>query len=176
MKNDVFDRKANFKWIKPPLGNSGIAILSIDGRDVELEYRTNGSSIWFYYDLRWIGYDFTGSFSEDGLTRFDLSRRLGYEYALGQFFDLTEGAIRASSRAGSDKKVSKIKSQMPGKVVKIQVTEGEKVEANQSLLILEAMKMENEIRSPIQGIVKEIKVQPGQAIETGTLLMIVDTE
>jgi biotin carboxyl carrier protein len=54
------------------------------------------------------------------------------------------------------------------------VAEGDAVEKGQGLVIVEAMKMENEVRSPINGEVKEIKVAPGQTVEGGAVLLIVE--
>jgi len=54
---------------------------------------------------------------------------------------------------------------MPGKVIKINVSEGEKVKKNQVLAILEAMKMENELRSPVNGEVKKILVKLNELVE-----------
>lgn len=64
-----------------------------------------------------------------------------------------------------------IKSSMPGKVVRILVEKGQKVEKGQPLLILEAMKMENEIRADAAGIVHEVAVAVGSKIEAGALLI-----
>jgi acetyl/propionyl-CoA carboxylase alpha subunit len=63
---------------------------------------------------------------------------------------------------------------MPGKVVEVLVSEGDRVERGEELLIIEAMKMENEIRSPIEGIVKEIHVRAGQSVESGEFLLVVE--
>lgn len=63
---------------------------------------------------------------------------------------------------------------MPGKVIAVLVGEGDKVEKGQGLVIVEAMKMENEVRSPIAGEVKEVKVKPGDALEAGTPLIVVE--
>lgn len=64
-----------------------------------------------------------------------------------------------------------VKAPMPGLVVKLSVAVGESVKKGQGLLILEAMKMQNEIKSPIDGVVKEIKVSEKQAVEKNHLLM-----
>lgn len=64
-----------------------------------------------------------------------------------------------------------IQSQMPGRILKVLVQPGEKVKADQTLLIVEAMKMENEIRATSPAVVKEVKVQEGDSIESGTLLI-----
>jgi biotin carboxyl carrier protein len=63
---------------------------------------------------------------------------------------------------------------MPGKVIAVLVAEGDVVEKGQGLVIVEAMKMENEVRSPIAGTVREIKVSAGETVEGGALLMIVE--
>jgi len=63
---------------------------------------------------------------------------------------------------------------MPGKIIAVLVAIGDAVEMGQGLVIVEAMKMENEVRSPISGEVKEIKVKPGDTVEGGALLVIVE--
>ncbi len=62
---------------------------------------------------------------------------------------------------------------MPGKVVRLLVTQGQKVEGGQGLMVVEAMKMQNEIRSPKSGIVERIVVIEGQAVNAGEPLAIV---
>jgi len=62
---------------------------------------------------------------------------------------------------------------MPGKVVRLLVKQGEKVEAGQGLLVVEAMKMQNEIRSPKSGAVERLLVTEGQAVNAGEALAIV---
>ncbi len=63
---------------------------------------------------------------------------------------------------------------MPGKVIAILVAEGDRVEKGQGLVIVEAMKMENEVRSPISGEVKQIKVKTGEAVEADAVLAVVE--
>ena len=63
---------------------------------------------------------------------------------------------------------------MPGKIIAILVAEGDSVEKGQGLVIVEAMKMENEVRSPIAGEIKEIKVKPGDTVDGGAVLVIVE--
>lgn len=65
-------------------------------------------------------------------------------------------------------------SPMPGKIVKILAPAGTAVEAGQGLVVMEAMKMENELKSSRAGTVREVKVAEGQAVETGALLAIVE--
>jgi biotin carboxyl carrier protein len=67
-----------------------------------------------------------------------------------------------------------IAAPMPGKVVRILVNAGESVEVGQGLLVVEAMKMQNEIRSPKNGRVEKLFVQEGQAVNAGDVLAWVD--
>ena len=68
----------------------------------------------------------------------------------------------------------KISVPMPGKVIEVLVSEGDAIEKGQGLVIVEAMKMENEVRSPSAGEVREIKVKPGDAVEAGAVLLIIE--
>ena len=67
-----------------------------------------------------------------------------------------------------------IESPMPGNIWKILVTEGQAIKAGDILLILEAMKMENEILAPRDGIVASIATTTGAAVNTGDKLVIID--
>jgi biotin carboxyl carrier protein len=61
----------------------------------------------------------------------------------------------------------RVSAYMPGRVVAVLVQEGDSVTAGQGIVVLEAMKMENEIRAEHEGTVRQIFVQPGQAVDTG---------
>ena len=63
---------------------------------------------------------------------------------------------------------------MPGKVVRVLVAEGDSVTAGQGLLVIEAMKMENEVAAARDGRVSSLKVEPGQVVEGGAVLAVVD--
>jgi biotin carboxyl carrier protein len=63
---------------------------------------------------------------------------------------------------------------MPGKVVRLLVKAGDTVEAGQGLLVVEAMKMQNEIRSPKSGIVERLLAQEGKAVNAGEILAWVE--
>jgi acetyl/propionyl-CoA carboxylase alpha subunit len=67
-----------------------------------------------------------------------------------------------------------IRALMPGKIVDILVQVGDVVARDQGLLIIEAMKMENEVKSPAAGEVKEVLVRPGQAVEANQALLVVE--
>jgi biotin carboxyl carrier protein len=63
---------------------------------------------------------------------------------------------------------------MPGLILKLKKRIGDEVEAGEPVLILEAMKMENELRSPSRGKIREIFVKEGTAVEKGAALFIID--
>jgi pyruvate carboxylase subunit B len=60
---------------------------------------------------------------------------------------------------------------MPGLIVRVSVAPGDVVQPGQGLVVIEAMKMENELRAPAGGTVKSVNVVPGQAVEKGALLI-----
>ncbi len=72
---------------------------------------------------------------------------------------------------GSTKKANDIKAPMPGLILSINVKEGQKVKEGETLLILEAMKMENAIGSPKDGIIKSILIKSGETVEKGELII-----
>ena len=67
----------------------------------------------------------------------------------------------------------RIVAPMPGKIVKVLVQRGQRVQARQALVVVEAMKMENELRAATEGTVSEIHVAEGQSIDAGTLVAVV---
>src|SRR5688500_15612435 len=67
-----------------------------------------------------------------------------------------------------------IKAPMPGRVVRVLVAAGDHVKAHQPVVIVEAMKMENELRTPRDGIVTEVLAIPGATVEAGAILIVVD--
>lgn len=68
----------------------------------------------------------------------------------------------------------RIVSPMPGKVVRVLVSAGDEVTARQGLVVVEAMKMENELRAVRNGRVREVTVTEGQSVDAGAILMVVE--
>ena len=66
-----------------------------------------------------------------------------------------------------------VKSPMPGNILKINVTVGQKINEGDTLLVLEAMKMENEVAAPRSGTVAQIIVSKGAVVETGAPLVVI---
>lgn len=80
---------------------------------------------------------------------------------------------RLAHLAGEEEEEGKktLHAQMPGLVVQVLVSEGQEVKSGQGVLIVEAMKMQNELKAPVDGIVEEIKVKEGQPVEKDQVLM-----
>ena len=99
-------------------------------------------------------------------------------YLDGQHLVVQEPAADQESFEGGEAKseedMLRVKAPMPGKVIKINVEENEEVRKNQTLAIVEAMKMENEIKSSINGIVKKILIATGDLVDSDKPLIELD--
>jgi biotin carboxyl carrier protein len=83
-------------------------------------------------------------------------------------------SLRGRTRAAEDHGPKKLTAPMPGKIVRILVSEGAAVEVGASVLVVEAMKMQNEIKSPKKGTIQKILVRLGAAVNAGDMLAIVE--
>jgi biotin carboxyl carrier protein len=79
----------------------------------------------------------------------------------------------AQAAAGAGSGPQRVVAPMPGKVVRVPVTAGERVRAGQALVVVEAMKMENELRAGREGTVADLHAREGMSVEAGTLLVVV---
>ncbi len=78
---------------------------------------------------------------------------------------------KLQSQTEAESSTALVKAPMPGLVVRLEVQKGERVEKGQGLIVIEAMKMENEIRSPAAGTVADILVEARAPVEKGAPLM-----
>lgn len=92
-----------------------------------------------------------------------------FSVALG---DLRDQAPR--KKGASDAGPQELRALMPGKVVKILVAEGERVSSGQGVIIVEAMKMQNEMKSPKDGVVSRISTAEGATVAAGATLLVVE--
>ena len=83
-------------------------------------------------------------------------------------------SLRSRARAADDHGPKRLTAPMPGKVVRILLTQGTEVEAGAGVLVVEAMKMQNEVKSPKKGTIQKILVSEGAAVNAGDLLAIVE--
>jgi biotin carboxyl carrier protein len=83
------------------------------------------------------------------------------------------GRLGADAGAGAHGEQA-VTAPMPGRVVRMLVAAGDDVAVRQGLVVVEAMKMENELRSPKAGRVKEVSVTPGTSVEAGRVLLVIE--
>jgi biotin carboxyl carrier protein len=83
-------------------------------------------------------------------------------------------SLHGRVRAVDDPGPRKLTAPMPGKIVRVLVSQGAEVEAGAGVLVVEAMKMQNEIKSPKKGTIQKILVSEGAAVNAGDVLAIVE--
>lgn len=83
-------------------------------------------------------------------------------------------SLRSRGRAADDHGPRKLTAPMPGKVVRVLLREGAEVQAGGGVVVVEAMKMQNEVKSPKKGTIQKIVVREGAAVNAGDVLAIVE--
>ena len=95
----------------------------------------------------------------------------GYRFTLEALDERTRVIRELSGGASKAKGPAHLFAPMPGLIVRVAVKEGDAVRAGQGLVVMEAMKMENELRATSDGVVKRVVASPGSAVEKGALLL-----
>jgi pyruvate carboxylase subunit B len=152
--------------------------VSLDGTDYEVEVHGNTFIVNGHPFV--IGFEDSGRVSVDGIA---------YDVTLDQSTAIVDGIAFQVNVSGLDVQqagpgrappspvvagAGAIRAIMPGTIVRVLVEEGAEVAAGDVVLVLEAMKMENELHAPISGSVRAIHVQPGQAVEMNAILAEVE--
>ena len=149
------------------IGETGFEVV-VDGQVLHVDAVRSGPMI---YSIIENGKQFEAMVDEKGIHGFDVMLR-------GQLFHLEAVDERTQLLAGSAAVVASgpqtVAAEMPGKVVRVHAAAGDAVSEGQGVVVVEAMKMENEIPSPIAGVVREVVVSEGQTVEAGTTLFVVD--
>ena len=138
--------------------------ITVDGRKISCDWIRIGHN---QYSLIVDGqvFDLTVELSESACSV--LSRTGPIELAIRDPRKLRETQLVEEVHSG----LRRILAEMPGKVVRLLVQIGDTVSLDQSLLVVEAMKMQNEIRAPRKGVIKEIGVREGVAVNHGDFLI-----
>ena len=146
----------------------GIYEITLDGETVHVDAVRSGPTV---YSVIEDGRQFEAMVDEKGAHGFDV-------LVAGRIFHLESVDERtkllAQGAAALPTGPQTVVAEMPGKCVKIAAAVGEAVREGQGIVVVEAMKMENEIPSPIAGIVKEIAISEGQTVEAGAPLFTVN--
>jgi biotin carboxyl carrier protein len=87
---------------------------------------------------------------------------------------LRSAARRTGRHGGSGVADGRVVAPMPGRVVRVLVAPGAVVEARQSIVVVEAMKMENELKAPKAGVVREVRVTEGASVEAQAVLVVIE--
>jgi acetyl/propionyl-CoA carboxylase alpha subunit len=147
-------------------GGGGSYSVRIDGRATAVDWRDAGGPF--------------ASLLMDGRSH-DVGiepRAGGYRVLVGgdEFVVELLGPARADPAAGGRAPTgpARLLAPMPGRIVRVLVEAGQTVEAGQGLVVIEAMKMENELRAPRAGRVAELPAVEGRTVETGALLAVVE--
>lgn len=148
----------------------GELIVKVDGKQLDMSYREIDDGGQVALSIGNLSY----GVSIDGGRHKGAATIAGQRYNL-EIEDERERAASAAARARGGKG-GDLKSVMPGVVVKLLVQEGQAVKQGQPMLILEAMKMQNEIGAPADGIVKQIYVSERQAVGSGEKLVKIAAE
>ena len=107
-----------------------------------------------------------------GETRGAWELQLGGERVRADVVDERTRAIRAmTARSNGPQGPKPVRAPMPGMVVRVEVEAGQQVRAGQGVVIIEAMKMENELKADAAGVVSKVLVNSGTAVEKGTVLI-----
>lgn len=171
-KGEILGRR--LCWPRVPNGPEGSATVELsDGRKVFLRYKEDEAGIWVEFEDTLVGIDsfqdVTDLGFDEGMPVFILHER-GGAWSAGP-----TGFIRLDQERVATRKPtypSHLKAQMPGKILRVLVEVGTRVERGTPLIVMEAMKMENEIAALTTGVVTEVKVTPGQTVESGADLVV----
>ena len=98
----------------------------------------------------------------------------GYRFECEALDERTRAIRDFSAAAAGPVGPAPITAPMPGLIVRVNVSVGDRVEAGQGIVVMEAMKMENELRATAAGTVRSVEVTPGTAVEKGALLVALD--
>ena len=153
------------------LAKDGTKILAdVDGRKYELEASEpeKDSYLLKYNKAIYEVYVLPGE-SGDGLTRVKLGSD-EFEILLSDPKRLRGSGSVAAGNAG----IVELKTAMPGKVVRILLSEGSEAKQGDGVIVVEAMKMQNEMKSPKDGVVKEIRFSEGDTVNAGDVLAVIE--
>jgi biotin carboxyl carrier protein len=164
-------------------------IATIEGAEQEVEVEELSSDTYsitlgnqkFQADMRRVGPASASVIINNRSFDFDLVRE-GEEILIASRtgatrLTLVDAARHAMRSRKTQREVSgrvEIKAGMPGRVINVLVAAGDEVKTGQGVIIVEAMKMENELKSPKAGKVMEVKVAAGQTVEKGALLLVIE--
>jgi len=143
---------------------SGALEVRVDGRCVDVDVVAIGSQLSVRIDGKVVDLTTEGEPP-------DLGAIASGQRAYVRVESERQRAADAAKKGGRGPREKVAVSPMPGRIVKVLVQKGDEVEVGQPLLVMEAMKMENEVRAKAAGAVAEVHVTPGAAVEANATLV-----
>jgi biotin carboxyl carrier protein len=142
----------------------------VDDREYELEASEPESNVFLLKQNGKVHEFYVAPANQPGSPQIVSSRNGDVEITL-----LDPKRLRGSAgAAGAADGLAEIRTMMPGKVVRLVVQIGDPVEKGDPVLVVEAMKMQNDLKAPKAGIVKNIKVSEGSTVSAGDVLAIIE--
>lgn len=141
---------------------------SVEGRDYDLSVSEPEPNVYLIKSGNRV-LEFT--VLEDGLGGFSVTTGNTGFHAVAADPRKLGGAAAAGAIADG---VAEIRTQMPGKVVRVMVEAGDAVSAGDGVIVVEAMKMQNEMRSPKDGTVREVRSAEGATVNAGDVLVVIE--
>lgn len=138
----------------------------------ERSYRIDAKATGDVWSLLLDGRQHEVAVARDGANSFRVGTR--GETDSVAVYDPLEFEVLASTGGPGAQGAQRVEAMMPGRVVKVLAAEGDSVSVGQGVLVLEAMKMENEIVAEAEGVLGQLAVEEGQAVEAGDLLFMVE--
>jgi biotin carboxyl carrier protein len=161
-------------WKELPKGKEGSAWVQVNGGEsLEVHWKVDSQGLWLRTKEGLFGYDLVKTEDDSGQKNYLISQRHEKQYWQNVSVDLGDSSSKAQSR-GPQQKVIRLKSQMPGKIIRVLVQPGQVLVKDQPVMVMEAMKMENEIKAPQAGRVSQVNLKEGQAVESGAELLRIE--
>jgi biotin carboxyl carrier protein len=150
--------------------DGGRVVAEVDGRRYELEVREPEAGVYLFINDGHV---------HECRVEMDVAQPTlvhvhtgNYDYAIKL---IDPKRLRAGQSAGAQADgAAHIVAPMPGKIVRVLVEQGASVEAGQGIVVVEAMKMQNEMKSPRAGRVVELKATPGATVNAGDVLAVIE--
>lgn len=143
----------------------GKFIVFLDNKEIPIEVVRSDTASQFTLIIDKKPHDVV--FDADNLVSVD-----GEEFSTEVYDEQVQKLLKKAPQVGEKKELT-VTAPMPGLVIEVEVAEGDVVKAGQGLVIVEAMKMQNEMKSPGDGVVKKILVQKGQAVNSRDVLVVI---
>ena len=158
------------EWVTFSSARKGSGQVRVNDRVYNASWVVDSFGLWLELPHGVFGFDCHPILDDEGRVTYQLRSRQGIENHSSLSF-LRGSAETLTNELTHKKKARRIKSQMPGKVIRLNVKSGDIVEKDEVLLVMEAMKMEHHLQAPRDGTVSEVTVREGMQVAKGKVLV-----